>query len=720
MISLDTETTGIDLRHGAKPFFVTTARWEKDEDTGKQRIVNKFWPWEVDPLTREPQVDSADVEAIAQEVDQADSLVLQNGKFDVAALATLDSAFHSGWQWEKTYDTLLAGHLLASNKPHNLTDMTLQYLGRDIYPLEEAIKQAVIQARRICRYERKDWRVAKEGLAEMPSCKATTWKYDMWLPRALALDMGVDAISEWIEEDASSWLTLLQKYSNTDSAATLALIGTQISKIKERDLWEIYLERLKILGIASRIEERGVTLSETRLKELEVTFSKKSQHYEKTCVSIAKSYGHSLTLPKAGNNKSLLTFCFDTLKLPAVKRSEKTGDPSLDKEVVAAYQESLTGKPWMFIRNLASKRKRDTALGYMESYRRYWKPWIPVGKVDPRTGAGWYVLHPSLNPTGTDTLRWSSSNPNEQNISKQEDFNIRYCFGPGPGREWWSLDAKNIERRLPAYEANETEIIALFERPDDPPYYGSEHLLVAHLLWPEEFEALKNEQGIVDGRLFKKKYAATLYQWVKNGNFAMQYNCGRRQADRTYHKVGAFDLLKSRFRNQEALNQHWIDYAEKHGYVETIPDRTVNPRRGYPLLCERTEFGNIKPTVPLNYHVQGTACWWMMKAMIRCDARLREWQNSTGFNGYMVMQVHDELVFDFPLSKVHPKSDDVVMGKARFRDSEASLAPQGLQSNLWRVRMLQKLMEQGGEDIMIPTPCGVEYHTQNWSVGETL
>src|SRR5581483_10658108 len=206
--------------------------------------------------------------------------------------------------------------------------------------------------------------------------------------------------------------------------------------------------------------------------------------------------------------------------------------------------------------------------------------------------ANWLVLHPSLNQTGTDTLRFSCSNPNEQNISKRKGFSTRYCFGPAPGREWWSLDAKNIELRIPFYESGEEEMILLFERPDDPPYFGSNHLLIAHVLWPAEFEACRDSKGELDGRIFKKLYADTLYQWTKNGNFAVQYGAinkadGTGTADRAYHQAGAQNKVEKRFTKLSALNKHWVWYADKYGYVETLPDRTVNPRRGYPLLCTR-------------------------------------------------------------------------------------------------------------------------------------
>ncbi len=291
-----------------------------------------------------------------------------------------------------------------------------------------------------------------------------------------------------------------------------------------------------------------------------------------------------------------------------------------------------------------------------------------------------------------------------------KSLNLRYCFGPAPGWEWWSLDAKNIERRIPAYEAGETEIISLFERPDDPPYFGSEHALAAHVLYPELFESCRNEKRQIDGRVFKKQFAATYYQWTKNTNFALQYGCQEKKADATAHQVGAYRKLKARFSKQEALNQFHIRHAEKYGYVETMPDKTVDPKRGYPLLCTRTEYGKILPTVPLAYHVSGTAMQWTAKAMVRVEAQLDEWRLK-GFDAWIAMQVHDELVICMP------RRGDAVADAKREKESGGLRLPS---SNLWRVRKLQRLMAQGGEDIGLPTPVGAELHLDNWAEGITL
>jgi DNA polymerase I-like protein with 3'-5' exonuclease and polymerase domains len=748
MLAIDTETTGVDKHHGAMPFFITTC-----DETGTQ----KYWEWEVDPITRQPIIHEGDVDELEEYLNPLNSevavlpYVFHNAKFDVAMLGQIRREFADDWLWDSTVDTLLAAHLLYSNRPKNLTDLGIQILGVDIEHYELALKDACIEARRITKSKFPTWRIAKAGEEDMPSAKDKAWKFDTWLPRKLAIELDYPA--------DHPWYNILREYANADSALTLALWKEMEGLIKERQLEKLLAVRFKLLPIIFDMERRGITLSRDRYEELVGQYTDESEKAGRLCTNIAKSYNYDLQLPKSGNNKSLLEFCFGSAKVSCpkclvsqkldIERAENlkariggqlkcctkcglnthpefeinrwldvpvvgetdTGNPSLDKMAMEAYQTILPekSKQRLFMRNLRNKRKRDTALSYMESYVKFWKPLREDVAED--LFQHWYRLFPSLNPTGTDTLRFSSSNPNEQNISKQEGFNLRYMFGPAPEREWWSCDAKNIELRLPAYESGEQELIDLFERPDEPPYYGSTHLLNFHTVYPDIWNQELVNVGLDKvGPTCKKKYASSYYQWCKNGGFAVQYGAidradGKGTADIAFHRAGSHSKLKARFARLEKLNQRCISQAEKCGYVETIPDKTVDSKRGYPLLCTRTEYGKILPTVPLNYHIQGSAMWWMIKAMIRVQQQLDEWKLEDGFDGFITMQVHDELVFDFPKSRLHPSKD---VGK-KFR-----------LTNLWRIRKIQSLMEQSGDDYGIPTPTSCEYHEHNWSEGVSL
>ena len=301
---------------------------------------------------------------------------------------------------------------------------------------------------------------------------------------------------------------------------------------------------------------------------------------------------------------------------------------------------------------------------------------------------GWYRLHPSMNPTGTDTLRWSGYNPNPTNISKKEDFNLRQCFGPAPGREWWSMDFESIERRIPAYESGEPKMIEVFERPNEPPYWGNLYCLTASVLYPDEYWPLAEVKGA-----FRKAHPQ-LYKQSKFFDLAKQYGCGKKKGDLLSRVRGSFDLMDSEFPLFAALQGRVLRHAEKYGYVETIPDREVCQERGYPILAGRREDGRISETTPFCYHVSGTAMQCTNKAMVRTNPQLRQW-NAEGWDGFLTLQIHDELVFDCPRGE----------------------GPEPWRTNLAKMDVLRALMAKSGEDIKIPCPVSREYHGDNWSVG---
>lgn len=694
MISIDTECTGVNITHGALPFYTTIARDDENDPVHQ-------WEWWVDPITREVEVLANDLSCIQDELDEAELVVAQNGKFDCAMLEQLGIV----WPWEKMVDTLISGHLINSGDKHDLTSMVKEYLaGEDIQPYEDALEDAVKDCRRIIQQARlrrkrgKDsddialWRIAEEDLEEMPSAGSNCWRADYWLPRAVAQYLSYPTTHPY-------W-TILSEYSNMDSLSTLFLWKAHEKIIKDRKLWKIFVERNKLPRIAHIVQyRRGMSMNKKVVDTNIAQYGREAKELGDKCEDIARDLGHDFTLPKGGRSNALMNFVFseDGLGMKPFKYTEK-GNPSFDADTLKHYIDTLD--PYHpghnFFKWFAEKKLRDKAISDLEGYKRFWI----------RSKGDWYRIHSSLNPTGSRSLRWSSNSPNSQNVGKGEDgeFTIRECFGPEPDREWWFLDMKNIERRIPAYEANEEEIIALLERPNDPPYYGNEYCLVAHLLHPELFEGCVNDKGELDGRIFKKRYKETWYQWTKNFVLATQYQAQKRRADATAHCPGAWDMIKGRFWRQEALNKKCLDHASKYGYVETIPDKRVDPERGYPIMVGRSIDGYVTPTTPLNYHTSGTAMWLMATAMVRCQDQIEQWDADI----YMIAQIHDELIFDMPRSLIHPSED------AKIENGESS------RSNLWRAKRLQHLMEIGGDNIGLPTPVGIEYSTESWSNDDVI
>jgi DNA polymerase I-like protein with 3'-5' exonuclease and polymerase domains len=443
-------------------------------------------------------------------------------------------------------------------------------------------------------------------------------------------------------------------------------------------LQAIYAERMKLLPIIQGMEERGVTFSRERTKQLKTRLKEESDCSRNICLSLADGLeGTELDeLPKNGRSNALNDVIFNGFKLESPKKTEK-GNPSMDKYVMEHWLLTLprSSPAYHFVKNLAQYRKRQTAIGYIDSYEKF-----AIGDRVPS----------SLNPTGTNTLRCSSSNVNLQQVGKQDDVNTRDCFGPGEGREWWAIDFENLELRIPAYESDERSMIELFERPDEPPYFGSYHLLNASIVYPDLFWPIADKKGE-----FKKKYGATWYQWIKNFGFSLQYGAmlGSGTADRAARKEGAQEMVMKNLSKLASLTETMKAMANRLGYVSTIPDRSIGSKIGYPVYCQRGSWGKISPTIPLSYHVQSTAMWCTCKAMVRCDRQLKEWSDKDRRGYYLAAQVHDEILFDFP---------------------------KGGKDNLPKVERLKSLMEESGQDINIPLRASINYHPVSWASSVSL
>lgn len=779
--AVDTETTGLDLYHGARPYSVAMCTAEGDVS---------FWEWQVDPLTRWVSTPGDDLIAIAERIRDARRLVGHNIKFDVGMLGAAGAVFGGAtkWPWAKTEDSLVAAHLLCSNAPHDLTACATTWLARDILPFEKQLEDATakcrsrVQQARLARKRNKpkspaedqlaDWRIAEKGLSEMPSASGKFWKADGWLPKAMADHdrlprPGLDCAHSW-DWDAGRcrkcgghhWWVVLADYAIEDVETTVRLWDVQATEIDRRRHWPLYRERMKALPTLLAMEARGVTVHRTELRRLKTQLLEDVAAIERDLLGIALGAGcPGLVLPKGGRNGSLDEFLFGKVVIacPVCKRENevdgsrldyarkmeaakapcamckedkrpvpgrpkvvsvsglclppvynpkaKTDKPAFDAKIaIPWYKENLPPGPALtFIKQYEKRQGRLKAVGYLDDYDSACGYGVPIDETD------WLTLHPTYHAGGTSLLRRSCSDPNLQQVGKKKETNLRRCLGPAPGREWWSMDYKNLELRIPAYESGEADLIALFENPDAPPFYGSEHLLNFSVVYPDVWE---EEMGkvchdcckgqVVDltriGPHVKKKFEDTYYQWCKNGDFAVGYQAGDETADRTFRRPGSRRRLLARFAKKEAHYQRQLAFAKKHGWVETIPDRSLGMVQGYPVMVTRTEKDDVLPTTPLNFRTQGTAGWVTLKAMNRCAPKLAEWTAADQRGWFMILEVHDELVFDFP----------------------AGTGPDPWRTNLKRALELKKLMEQSGDDVNIPLPVDVEYHAVSWGDGLTV
>lgn len=647
IICLDTETTGLDFYHGCLPFFVSITT--EDFDT-------HFWEWEVDPLTRQPNIPEKDKEDIRGWLKSCSKVVMHNALFDVKVLRFIGIEV----DWNKVFDTTISAHLLNNLNQKALTAQAAMYLQTDLDIYENAIMEACKKARSLCRSRHKDWLIAREGV--MPSIKSSSsnadskaWKADMWLPILLSEEFG-----------KPKWKTVLEEYANADTIATMALYFEHMKLLTSKDEAIILSEKHKLLPITDQMSKIGLTYSHSRLKEMKRKLEEEVSIQNRRLQGLARWCQFDLDLPSGGVNDSLKELAFEHVKLPVVVKTDN-GNPALNKAAMTEYALTLkkNTRQSVFMDAFKIRKESITKIGYLESYEKFGLPLEEGGDT--------YILYPSLNPMGTKTLRWTSSSPNAQQIDKA----LRYVFGPGEGRVWYSLDYNNLELRIPAYLCKEPLMMELFED-ENSKYGGSYHLLVFDILHPEKFAK--------HGMKVKEVYKGSKDDWygyTKNGNFAEQYGAMDATCDKASHVVGMKQKLASKLPNRTKLNEDTIDYAQNNGLIHTIPDSKLGMEKGYPLHCE-FQWGRVKPTVPLNFKVQGSGGWILNSALIDCHKFLKPYPNH-----HIILTVHDEIVFDFP-------DDDMDLNQRLIEE-------------------VQRIMEVVGDRVGVPLTVGIDRHLNNWS-----
>jgi DNA polymerase-1 len=249
--------------------------------------------------------------------------------------------------------------------------------------------------------------------------------------------------------------------------------------------------------------------------------------------------------------------------------------------------------------------------------------------VNPRTGR----LHTSFSQTVAATGRLSSSDPNLQNIPIRRELgrDIRRGFIPRKGWRLVAADYSQIELRLLAHLSDDPAFVQAFRTG------GDIHRQTAALIFDVPVESVTSEM---------RARAKTI-------NFATIYGQGphalSQQLKIAHAEARAFiDRYFERFSRVRAYLDSMVAFAREHGYVQTIFGR----RRYIPELRDRNfnirAFGE---RTAANSPIQGSAADLIKIAMIRIDAALRARELSSR----MLLQVHDELVFEVPI----PERDEL-------------------------------------------------------------
>jgi len=376
--------------------------------------------------------------------------------------------------------------------------------------------------------------------------------------------------------------------------------------LKEVGLHSLYedLER-PLVPVLAAMERHGIRVDPARLaefsKELDLTI-------ERLTREIYALAGEEFNI---GSPKQMARILFEKLKLPPVKKT-KTGY-STDADVLEqlALGHELPAK---IIEYRTLTKLKST---YADS--------LPA-LINPSTER----IHTSFNQLVAATGRLSSSNPNVQNIPIRTELGrrIRAAFVPDPGHRFVAADYSQIELRILAHVSGEESLTAAFRAGEDI------HRRTAAEVFGVELAQVTSEQRDV----------------AKTTNFSVIYG------------VTAFGLSRGLSITPKQAQEYLTRFFERHPKVKAYLERTVaeGRERGFvqTLLGRRRYIPELRSGNPnlrgfaermaTNAPIQGTAADLTKIAMVRMARALAE----GGFRSRMLLQVHDELLFEAPEDEV--------------------------------------------------------------------
>ncbi len=396
------------------------------------------------------------------------------------------------------------------------------------------------------------------------------------------------------------------RYSAEDADITLRLAHRLFPRVQEEGMGRLFAEvEVPLVLVLARMELAGIRVDRELLALLSEEFSRRRKALETEIYALA---GEEFNL---SSPQQLRTILFDKLGLPRGKKT-KTGS-STDSSVLEALADRFP-LPAKILAYRALTKLQNT---YVDTLPQL---------IHPTTGR----IHTSFNQTVTATGRLSSSNPNLQNIPvrSEEGRRIRMAFIPERGHVLLSADYSQIELRLLAHLSQDRVLVESFQSGQDV------HARTAAELFGIPLEAVSADQ---------RRQAKTI-------NFGIIYGMG---AQRLARSLGI--PLKTA---QAYITQYFTRYggikeyldsvvadAKKRGYVTTLLGR----RRYVPdLQSKNAQLASAAERVATNTPIQGTAADLMKMAMVAIDRRLATEKLRTR----MLLQVHDELVFEVPEGEV--------------------------------------------------------------------
>ncbi len=359
---------------------------------------------------------------------------------------------------------------------------------------------------------------------------------------------------------------------------------------------------MPLVEVLAEMEQNGIKLDLVILRKLSTDIE------ERLIKLIQDIYDISGAQFNINSPKQLREILFEKLKLPVIKRS-KTG-PSTNEEV---------------LRILSTRHKLPALLLEYRQLTKLKSTYIDTlpRLINPKTG----MVHTSFNQTGTETGRLSSSNPNLQNIPVKTAIGkkIRQAIiASSKGNYLLSCDYSQIELRLLAHQSKDENLISAFKEDKDI------HKATASLIYGLEDKDISDSMREIAKRVnFGIIYGLTPY--------GLSHDLGI-----SLDEAQAFiDAYFARYPRTKEYIQQQIKKAKDEGFVTTILGR----RRYIPEINNKNQgIRQFAERQAINTPIQGSASDLIKLAMVQIHSQIKK----NALKTKMVMQIHDELVFDVP------------------------------------------------------------------------
>ncbi len=394
------------------------------------------------------------------------------------------------------------------------------------------------------------------------------------------------------------------RYACEDADATWLLRRKFEPQLREAGLEGLFRDvEMPLVSILAAMEDHGVLLDTTMLEGLSRDFATRLAELEGRIFALA---GGPFNL---NSPKQMGEALFERMGLKSGKKTKGKTGWSTDNEVLTSLaEEQEIARLILDYRGVAKLKST-----YTDALPRL---------VSPKTGR----VHTSYNQTVTATGRLSSSDPNLQNIPVRSDEGrrIRHAFIAPPGCVILSADYSQIELRVLAHLSGDPVFCHAFAHDQD-----------IHTRTAAEVFGLFPEMVTSEMRRQAKTINFGIIYGQGSFSLAKQLGIARKTAEEF---IAAY---KERHSGAIAFLDACIRQAEETGFVTTILGRRL------PIPDIGSQNGNVAAFArrnAINYPIQGSAADIIKCAMIRVDRRLR----AEGLASRLIMQVHDELVFEVP------------------------------------------------------------------------